>query len=197
MRTRGLNDCDRCVPDEYAVLVCQGGGSLQFASIPLNLTSIEDRPAFVVTGNWSQKAYEEASKYCSPLLLESAANDGFRGIPFDSLQPSSMNDSLSDSSVPYLYFCDNETVYGVEFPEVLAVPDSFQGYLVVDMSSNLFTRPVDVRKYGLIYACAQKNFGASGVTLVIGKFRLLVQILLSMHIIRLVVHGLSIPILYP
>jgi phosphoserine aminotransferase len=108
---------------------------------------IQDKVAnYIVTGTWSQKAFEEAQKYG-------------KVTKFDSLDE--INDQTEN--VAYTYYCDNETVHGLEFPEVPKTSTT----LVCDMSSNLFSRRVDVSKFGMIYACAQKNFGASGLVLVI------------------------------
>jgi phosphoserine aminotransferase len=129
----------------------QGGASLQFSAIPLNL--MKDSADYIVTGTWSKKASEEASKY------------GNVHIPFDSKKSNftkvedSKNWNLSKEA-SYVYYCDNETVHGVEFHETPYVGDSV---LIADMSSNLLSKKLDVSKYGVIYACAQKNFGAAGL----------------------------------
>jgi phosphoserine aminotransferase len=145
------------VPENYAVLLMHGGGVGQMAAVPMNLCGSSDNTVdYVVTGYWSQKAAKEAEKYCKVNKIE---------------PPEKVFTTISNSAdwkltpnAKYLYYCDNETIHGVEFdgvPNVGSVP------LVCDMTSNLFTRPVDVTKYGCIFAGAQKNFGIASLTLVI------------------------------
>eukprot|EP00798_Chlamydomonas_sp_ICE-L_P016460 gene16460-22681_t len=138
------------IPDNY-----KGGASTQFAFLPLNLTaSNEDVTDYVVTGAWSKKAIEEGQKYSKANLV--AKGDG-KSIP----DPSTW--TLSEGS-KYVHYCDNETIGGVEFK---SAPDVGGRVLVADMSSNFVSKPVDVSKYGIIYAGAQKNVGPSGVTIAI------------------------------
>lgn len=146
------------VPDNYNVLFLQGGASSQFAAIPMNLMAGKTGKAdYLNTGAWSKKAIAEAKKYGEVNVVASAEDTNFSSIPaFDtwSLNP----------DADYFHYCPNETIGGVEFhwvPDVGDVP------LVADMSSTILSRPVDVSKFGLIYAGAQKNIGPAGLTLVI------------------------------
>jgi phosphoserine aminotransferase len=134
----------------------QGGASSQFAAVPLNLSAEDAVVDYVNTGQWSTKAIKEAQRYCQVKVVASGESNNFSSIPdFGSWNPS--------VNASYLHYTPNETIGGVEFhwtPEV-AVP------LVVDMSSTLLSRPLDVSRFGLIYAGAQKNIGPAGLTLVI------------------------------
>jgi len=144
------------VPDNYKVLFLQGGASGQFAAIPMNLLAGKDRADYLVTGFWSQKAFEEAQRYCKANLVASGKDANFESIPESSTWRQA-------KGAAYFHYCDNETIHGVEFDHVPEV----DAPLVVDVSSNIFSRPLDVSKYALIYAGAQKNFGPAGLTLVI------------------------------
>eukprot|EP00051_Salpingoeca_urceolata_P018068 m.251703 g.251703 ORF g.251703 m.251703 type:complete len:364 (+) comp19112_c0_seq9:2410-3501(+) len=151
------------VPDNYKILFLQGGGTAQFASVPLNLMKGENATAdYIVTGGWSQKAAKEAAKYGSVRVVNEEV-DSFTGIPSPSTWK--LNPEAS-----YVYYCANETVHGVEFS---FVPDTGDVPLVADMSSNFLSRGVDVSKFGLIYASAQKNIGCAGVVVVIVREDLL------------------------
>ncbi|KAK2845771.1 hypothetical protein Q7C36_010625 [Tachysurus vachellii] len=152
------------VPENYKVLFMQGGGTGQFSAVALNLIGLkEDRCAdYIVTGTWSASAAKEAEKYGKVNVVNPKA-DRYTGIPDSSSW--SLNPSAS-----YVYFCCNETVHGVEFN---FVPDTKGVILVSDMSSNFLSRPVDVSKFGLIFAGAQKNVGCAGVTIVIVREDLL------------------------
>ncbi len=145
------------IPNEYAVLFLQGGATLQFAAVPLNLASEGDRADYVLTGAWSKKASQEALAFLDAHEAASSADDHFRSIP----ERSSWD--LSPDAA-YVHVTMNETIGGVEFP---AVPDGIDRPLVADMSSTLLSRPIPVSRFGLIYAGAQKNIGPAGVTLVI------------------------------
>uniref|UniRef100_A0A8C2HYB5 Phosphoserine aminotransferase n=2 Tax=Cyprinus carpio TaxID=7962 RepID=A0A8C2HYB5_CYPCA len=146
------------VPENYKILFLQGGGSGQFSGVPLNLIGLkEDRCAdYLVTGTWSAKAAKEAEKYGKVNVIHPKL-DSYTKIPDSSTW--SLNPSAS-----YVYYCCNETVHGVEFN---FIPDTKGVLLVSDMSSNFLSRPVDVSKFGLIFAGAQKNVGCAGVTVVI------------------------------
>lgn len=146
------------VPENYKILFLQGGGSGQFSGVPLNLIGLkEDRCAdYLVTGTWSAKAAKEAEKYGKVNVIHPKL-DSYTKIPDSSTW--SLNPSAS-----YVYYCCNETVHGVEFN---FIPDTKGVVLVSDMSSNFLSRPVDVSKFGLIFAGAQKNVGCAGVTVVI------------------------------
>lgn len=150
------------VPDDYHVLFLQGGAQLQNAAIPMNLLGDFKSANYLVTGTWSSKAAKEATKYTRVVMAADMADTGYTTVlPRDQWQ--------IDNEAAYFYYCDNETVHGIEFlqkPEV-DIP------LVADMSSNLLSKPIDVSQYGLIFACAQKNFGPAGVTVVIVKDDLL------------------------
>ncbi|CAG7785229.1 unnamed protein product [Allacma fusca] len=150
------------IPDNYQVLFMQGGGTGQFSGVPLNLIGRTGKADYIVTGSWSAKAAKEAEKYGQPRLVAPKPAT-FGAIP----DPASWS---LDPEASYVYYCDNETVEGVEFhfvPETNGVP------LVADMSSNIFSKPIDISKYGLIYAGAQKNIGPAGVTIVIVRDDLL------------------------
>lgn len=146
------------IPENYKVLFLQGGGTGQFAAVPLNLGKEGGSADYIVTGAWSAKAAKEAEKYLK-------VNPVFKKLDkYDRIPP--QTEWNLDPNASYVYYCANETVHGVEFdfvPETNGVP------LVCDMSSNFLSRPVDVNKYGLIYAGAQKNVGCAGVTVVIAR----------------------------
>ena len=144
------------IPDEYYVLFMQGGASTQFASVPLNLSSEDDTVDYIITGSWSKKAAAEAKKYSNVNIVATGDNA--------SLPPAS-SWNLSENAA-YVHYCDNETIQGVEFQVPPNVGDKV---LVADMSSNFCSKPIDISKYGLIYAGAQKNVGPAGVTIVIVK----------------------------
>ncbi|XP_031712443.1 phosphoserine aminotransferase [Anarrhichthys ocellatus] len=152
------------IPDNYKVMFLQGGGSGQFSAVPLNLIGLkEDRCAdYLVTGTWSEKAAKEAGKYGKVNIIHPKL-DHYTKIP----DPSSWT---LNPSASYVYYCCNETVHGVEYN---FTPETNGAVLVSDMSSNFLSRPVDVSKFGLIYAGAQKNVGSAGVTVVIVREDLL------------------------
>ncbi|XP_068994571.1 phosphoserine aminotransferase [Embiotoca jacksoni] len=154
------------IPDNYKVLFLQGGGSGQFSAVPLNLIGLkEDRCAdYLVTGTWSAKAAKEAEKY-GKVNVAHPKLDGYTKTP----DPSSLT---LNPSASYVYYCCNETVHGVEYN---FTPETNGVVLVSDMSSNFLSRPVDVSKFGLIFAGAQKNVGCAGVTVVIVREDLLGQ----------------------
>ncbi|XP_020913208.1 phosphoserine aminotransferase [Exaiptasia diaphana] len=150
------------IPDNYKVLFLQGGGTGQFSAIPLNLMKEGGSADYICTGAWSAKAAKEAEKY-GKVNRVLPKLDLYNRIP-------SQSEWNLDPNASYVYYCDNETVHGVEFdfiPETNGVP------IVCDMSSNILTRPVDISKFGVIYAGAQKNIGCAGVTLVIVREDLL------------------------
>lgn len=147
------------IPDDYAVLFLQGGATTQFAAIPMNLCNSGDSVDYLVTGSWGDKAAKEAKKYANVNVIWSGKSENYVRIPsFDGVS--------QDPHARYLHICANETIYGVEFKDY-PVPKNKDGILVADMSSNFCSKPVDVSKFGLIYAGAQKNVGPSGVTIVI------------------------------
>ncbi|KAJ6794517.1 putative phosphoserine aminotransferase 1, chloroplastic [Iris pallida] len=156
------------VPDDYSVLFLQGGATTQFSAVPLNLcTSPSDPADFIVTGSWGDKAFKEASKYCSPNLVWSGKSEKYTDIA----DPDSFA-SRQNPDAKYLHICANETIHGVEFKSY-PIPKNKNSLLVADMSSNFCSKPVDVSSFGLIYAGAQKNIGPSGVTIVIVRNDLL------------------------
>jgi phosphoserine aminotransferase len=145
------------IPANYKVLFLQGGAHLQFSMIPLNLLRGKLSVDYVNTGEWSKKAINEAKKFCYVNEVASNADQNFTYVP-------EFKHWKLDKEAAYVHYTTNETIGGVEFnwiPEVGDVP------LVADMSSNILSRPVDVSKFGLIYAGAQKNIGPAGLTLVI------------------------------
>jgi phosphoserine aminotransferase len=153
------------IPDNYKVLFLQGGGSLQFSAIPLNLLGDKDTADYVNTGIWSKKAIAEASRYCSVNVASSAEDSNFTTIkPYESWR--------INPDTAYLHYVSNETIGGLEFPWV---PEGAGIPVVTDMSSTILSRPVDVSKFALIYAGAQKNIGPAGLTLVIIREDLLGQ----------------------
>mmetsp|Transcript_62 Transcript_62/g.73 ORF Transcript_62/g.73 Transcript_62/m.73 type:complete len:330 (-) Transcript_62:32-1021(-) len=153
------------IPSNYKVLFMQGGGCGQFASVPLNLLGNKTVTDYVVTGTWSQKASEEARKYCDVNIVCNTESTKYTTLP-DQSQWSKFSDNAA-----YLYYCANETVHGVEFHHTPSLNSQIP--LVCDMSSNFLSRPVDVSKYGLIFAGAQKNSGIAGVTIAIVRDDLL------------------------
>lgn len=151
------------IPDDYSVLFPQGGATLQFAMVPLNLSAEGQTVDYLLTGSWSKKAIAEAGKYCNVNVIADSSDRNFTYIPpEDSWQRS--NDAA------YLHYCANETIAGVEFP---SIPDAGDIPLVCDMSSTILSRPLDVSRFGVIYAGAQKNIGPAGITLVIVRKDLL------------------------
>ncbi len=149
------------IPDNYHILFLQGGASTQFAMVPMNIMPPKNKADYIVTGSWSKKAVKEAKKVGEVNIAASSEETGFDRIPTEL--------NLSDDA-SYVHFTSNNTIYGTEWktePEVGDVP------LVCDASSDILHKKIDVSKYGIIYAGAQKNMGPSGVTLVIIKDDLL------------------------
>jgi phosphoserine aminotransferase len=151
------------VPDNYRVLFLHGGAAGQFAAIPMNLMSDFSYAAYVQTGIWSKIAVEEADRFTTVKVVANSEQDQYTVIP-DEAAWGSYDDAA------YLYYTDNETVHGIEFP---VSPQKSQVPLVADMSSNLLTRPVNVSDFGLIFACSQKNLGPAGMSVVIVRDDLL------------------------
>jgi len=150
------------IPAEYSVLWTQGGATLQMAMAPLNLAGPDDTVDYVQTGSWGKKAFSEARKMCNANLVADSSDRNFTYIPEESGWRRS-------GDAAYLHITSNETIAGVEFHYIPGgeVP------IVADMSSTLLSRPIDVSKYGVIYAGAQKNIGPAGITLVIVRNDLL------------------------
>ena len=159
------------VPANYKVLFLQGGASLQFSMVPLNLLTPGTTADYIVTGGWAQKAVKEAKRVGTVNVAGSTESENFARIP--------RQDELSlTPGAAYVHFTTNNTLFGTEWKGEPAVGDV---PLVADTSSDMFSRPLDVAKYGLIYAGAQKNLGPSGVTLVIVREDLLARSAASLH----------------
>ncbi len=151
------------IPDEFAVLFMHGGARSQFSAVPLNLLHNAKTADYLVTGVWSELAYKEAKKYCSPHCVATGENNQFTQIPLTEEW------SFSQEGA-YLHYTDNETIQGLEFIN----PPSIDGkWLVSDMTSNILTKPINFDLYGAIYASAQKNLGIAGITVVIVRKELL------------------------
>lgn len=145
------------VPDNYKVLFLQGGASSQFAMVPMNLMTKNGIADYIVTGQFAKKAYDEAKKYGDVRLAASSSDKNFTYIP-------SQSQLKLSPDADYVYICHNNTIFGSTWnyvPETGSIP------LVADMSSSILSAPVDVSKYGLIFAGAQKNMGPAGLTVVI------------------------------
>jgi phosphoserine aminotransferase len=158
------------IPDNYKVLFLQGGASSQFAMVPINLLNGPDGKKresadYMLTGQWSKKAVTEAKRYCDVNLVADTTDSKFTTVP----------DAASlkfDPDAAYVHYTPNETIVGVEFPYI---PDTGDVPLVADMSSNILSRQIDVSKFGVIYAGAQKNIGPAGLTIVIVREDLIGQ----------------------
>ncbi len=144
------------IPDNYKVLFLQGGASQQFAAVPMNLMK-NKKAAYIITGQWAKKAYQEAQMYGEAVAVASSADKTFSYIP-----------DCSDLDIPedadYVYICENNTIYGTKFWEL---PNTKGKDLVADVSSCFLSEPVDVSKYGVIYGGVQKNIGPAGVVIAI------------------------------
>jgi phosphoserine aminotransferase len=151
------------VPENYKVLFLQGGASMQFAMVPMNLLPKGASADYILTGSWGQGAFKEAKKFGSVREAATTADTNFNRLP-------GPEEVKLDSKAAYVHFTSNETIFGVEFNEEPAAGDV---PLVCDMSSDFISRPVDISKYGLIYAGAQKNAGPAGATIVIVRDDLL------------------------
>jgi phosphoserine aminotransferase len=151
------------VPTNYKVLFLQGGATLQFAMVPMNLLGEKRSADYIDTGEWSKKAIAEAKNFGAVNIAASSADANFTYVP-------ARSEWRLDPNAAYVHICTNETIGGVEFHWV---PDTGNVPLVADMSSHILSRPVDVAKYGLIYAGAQKNIGPAGLVIVIVREDLL------------------------
>ncbi len=150
------------IPDDYAVMFLAGGATTQFAHVPVNLAS-KDRPgAYVVNGNWGKKAFRIAQRMGLAQLAASSEDSGFKTIP-------AQDEWLVGEQHAYLHYVSNETISGVQFRQ----PPAVEQILVSDMSSDILSRPVDVQKFGVIYAGAQKNIGQAGIAVLIVRKELL------------------------
>ena len=144
------------IPDNYRVIFLQGGASLLFAGVPMNLmkNGVAD---YIITGQWAKKAYEEAQKYGTAKAVASSADKTFSYIP-------DCSDLDIDDNADYVYICENNTIYGTKFK---TLPDTKGKPLVADVSSCFLSEPIDVSKYGVVYGGVQKNVGPAGVQIVI------------------------------
>ncbi|QQS32335.1 MAG: 3-phosphoserine/phosphohydroxythreonine transaminase [Acidobacteriota bacterium] len=159
------------VPENYKILFLQGGATLQFSMVPLNFLGAGETADYVITGAWGKKALKEAKRCGNTNVIFTTADEGFKSVP----QQSDLNFT---EGAKYVHYTSNETIEGVEFhyePDGLGVP------VVCDASSNILSKPLDISKYALIYAGAQKNIGPSGVTLVIIRDDLLAAVPENQH----------------
>lgn len=154
------------VPDNYKVMFVQGGGSTQFAMVPLNLGTKKGAADYIITGQWAKKAAAEAEKYIKVNRIASSADKTFSYIP----KPDASEFSSKDD-VDYCYICLNNTIYGTRYTEL----PKTEATLVADISSCAMSEELDVSKFGLLFAGAQKNLGPAGVVLVIAREDLLAE----------------------
>ncbi|MCB1859658.1 MAG: 3-phosphoserine/phosphohydroxythreonine transaminase [Gammaproteobacteria bacterium] len=152
------------IPEDYRVLFLQGGASTQFSMVPLNLLQGRSTADYINTGSWSKKAIAEAKRFCE-VGIAGAAPEGEFVVP-------AADELRVNPKAAYLHYTPNETIQGIEFPYV---PESGGVPLVADFSSTILSRPIDVSRYGVIYAGAQKNIGPAGLTLVIIRADLVVD----------------------
>lgn len=145
------------IPDNYKVLFLQGGASSQFAMVPLNLMNGSHKADFVLTGQWATKAYKEAARYGEANVIASSKDKTFTYIP--KLDPATFS-----KDADYFHICMNNTIYGTVYHEL---PQTGNVPLVADISSCALSQPIDVSKFGILYAGAQKNMGPAGLTVVI------------------------------
>ena len=150
------------IPDNYKVLFLQGGASTQFAAVPLNLLPENGKADYILSGQFSTKAYKEAQKYGDVACAASTKEENFARVP-------AANELKFRDGIDYVHMCFNNTIYGTKFPYI---PET-EAMLVADMSSCIISEPVDVSKFGLIYAGAQKNMAPAGLTVVIVREDLL------------------------
>ncbi|SIT08676.1 3-phosphoserine/phosphohydroxythreonine transaminase [Neptunomonas antarctica] len=155
------------VPDNYKVLFLQGGATSQFSMIPMNLLRGKKTADYINTGVWSIKAIKEAQRYCDVNIVATTEHNNFTSAP-------TQNQLKLDASAAYVHYTPNETIGGVEFDYI---PDTGSVPLVADMSSSILSRAIDVSRFGLIYAGAQKNIGPAGLTVVIVRDDLIGQTL--------------------
>lgn len=158
------------IPDHYKILFLQGGASSQFAMVPMNLLHGKNKADYINTGQWSQKAIDEAKKYCAVNIAASSEDAHFTYAP-------APDKWTIDPDAAYVHYTPNETIGGVEFnwiPDISQIKGGKIGIpLVADMSSNFLSRPLDITPFGLIYAGAQKNIGPAGLVLVVVREDLL------------------------
>jgi phosphoserine aminotransferase len=145
------------IGDDYRVLFIQGGASMQFSMVPMNILPAEGKADYIISGSWSKKAAKEAQKVGKVNVAASTESEGFARIP-------GTDEIRLESGAAYVHITTNNTIFGTEWKEE---PNTSGVPLVADTSSDMFSRPIPVNRYGLIYAGAQKNLGPAGVTLVI------------------------------
>jgi len=145
------------IPENYEVLFLQGGASLQFTMVPMNFLSTDQKASYVLSGSWSEKAFKEAKFFGTPVEAASTKENQYRNIP-------ALADIQFNENDAYVHITSNNTIYGTQWKDY---PNTGNVPLVADMSSDILSKPIDIQKFGLIYAGAQKNLGPSGVTVVI------------------------------
>ncbi|MFD4491543.1 3-phosphoserine/phosphohydroxythreonine transaminase [Lysinibacillus fusiformis] len=145
------------IPENYEVLFLQGGASLQFTMVPMNFLSTDQKASYVLSGSWSEKAFKEAKFFGTPVEAASTKENQYRRIP-------ALADIQFNEDDAYVHITSNNTIYGTQWKNY---PNTGNVPLVADMSSDILSKPIDIQKFGLIYAGAQKNLGPSGVTVVI------------------------------
>lgn len=155
------------IPANYKVLFLQGGASLQFAMLPMNFRPAGASADYIVTGSWSRTAWKEAAKLGATSLAFNGEADNFTRLP-------EAGEFKFDPKAAYVHFCHNETIHGVEFKSEPAIPQGSE--LVCDMSSDFLSQPVDISKYAVAYAGAQKNAGPAGVAVVIIREDMLARV---------------------
>ncbi|MBQ8533351.1 MAG: 3-phosphoserine/phosphohydroxythreonine transaminase [Clostridia bacterium] len=151
------------IPDNYKVLFLQGGASTQFAMIPLNLMNKNNKADYIITGQWAKKSYKEGAKYGNARAVASSEDKTFSYIP-------KVSADAFDKDADYVHICMNNTIYGTKYNYI---PDTGDVPLIADISSMILSEPIDVTKFGMLYAGAQKNMAPAGVTVVIVREDLL------------------------
>lgn len=145
------------VPDDYAVIFSHGGATHQAAFLALNLTAPTDKAGYVINGHWSDKAHKQAVPYCDAQVLDNTVDIDYQDIRLDVFE-------RLDPSLAYVHITSNETIHGVQYQQA---PQTGDVPLIADMCSDILSRPLDVRDYGMIYAGAQKNIGSAGLSIAI------------------------------
>ena len=145
------------IPDNYTVLFLQGGASTQFAMVPMNLMTKNNKADYIITGQWAKKAYKEACRYGNARVVASSEDKTFSYIP-------EITPDMIDPEADYVHICMNNTIYGTKWHKL---PDTGDVPLVADISSCILSEPIDVSKFGVLYAGAQKNVAPAGLTIVI------------------------------
>ncbi len=145
------------IPDNYTVMFLQGGASTQFAMVPFNLMNKNNKADYIITGQWAKKAYKEGARFGNARAIASSEDKTFSYIP-------KVTKDMIDPEADYVHICMNNTIYGTKYHEL---PDTGDVPLVADISSCILSEPIDITKFGLLYAGAQKNVAPAGVTIVI------------------------------